>query len=128
MSNGRSRLLRATLAAPPGTTKAELLLVTGRNPFAGAEVAQLSPALADELGLDPFRAVDGVLVYSVPPRTIARGVGFQPGDIIREVNGASIRTSRDLEAAIKRIENGADGVWRLAIDRNGQRREITLQG
>jgi S1-C subfamily serine protease len=128
MRNGQQRSVRATLAALPGTTKAELMSVAGRNPFTGAQVAQLSPALADELGLDPFQARDGVLVYSVPPRTIARGVGFQPGDVIREINGSSIRTSKDLEAAIKRIETGAEGIWRLAIDRNGQRKELTLRG
>jgi Do/DeqQ family serine protease len=128
LRNGVQRAVRATLAAPPGTTKAELLAVGGRNPFTGAQVAQLSPALAEQLRLDPFQARDGVLVYSVPPRTIARQVGFQPGDIIREINGAPIRTPKDLEAAIKRIEGSADGVWRLAIDRNGQRIERTFQG
>jgi Do/DeqQ family serine protease len=128
LRNGTQRAIRATLAAPPGATKAELLAVGGRNPFTGAQVAQLSPALAEQLGLDPFQARDGVLVYSVPPLTTARRIGFQPGDIIREINGAPIRTSKDLEAAIKRIEGGADGVWRLAIDRNGQRIEATLPG
>jgi type II secretory pathway component PulC len=68
-----------------------------------------------------------MLVYSVPPRTIARNVGFQPGDIIREINGAAIRTPRDLETAISRIEGSADGVWRLAIERNGERKEVTLR-
>jgi S1-C subfamily serine protease len=126
LRNGAQRAVRATLAAPPGTTKAELLEVGGRNPFTGAQVAQLSPALAEQLRLDPFQARDGVLVYSVPPRTIARQVGFQPGDIIREINGSTIRTTKDLDAAIKRIEGGADGVWRLAIERNGQRQEVTL--
>ncbi len=41
----------------------------GRNPFDGATVVNLSPAVADELGLDPF-AGDGVLVTSV-----GRGLG-----------------------------------------------------
>jgi Do/DeqQ family serine protease len=128
LRNGVQRAIRATLAAPPGTTKAELLEVGGRNPFTGAQVAQLSPAMAEQLRLDPFQARDGVLVYSVPPRTIARQVGFQPGDIIREINGSAIRTTKDLDAAIKRIEGSADGVWRLAIERNGQRREVELRG
>jgi S1-C subfamily serine protease len=128
LRNGAQRTLRATLAAPPGAAKAELMVVAGRNPFTGAQVAQLSPALAEQLGLDPFNARDGMLVYSVPPRTIARNVGFQPGDIIREINGAPIRTPKDLETAINRIEGGADGIWRLAIERNGRRQEVTLRG
>jgi serine protease Do len=128
LSGGRTRLVRATLAPPPGTNKADLMLVSGRNPFTGAQVAELSPALAEELGLDPFQAKDGVLVHSVLARTIARNVGFQPGDIIREINGVSIRTAKDLENAIRRIESSGEGIWRLAIDRNGERKELTLRG
>mgnify|MGYP000706379659 CR=1 FL=1 len=30
-----------------------------------------------------FEAKDGMLIHSVPGRTIARNVGFQPGDIVR---------------------------------------------
>ena len=128
ISNGKPRLIRATLAAPPGTAKAELMQVKGRNPFTGAQVAQVSPALAEEIGLDPFKFQNGMMVYTVPARTIAASLRFQPGDIIREINGSVIRTPQDLEAAIKRAESNPAGIWRLAIDRNGERKEITLQG
>jgi serine protease Do len=125
LRGGQERQMQVRLSAPPGTTKAELKAVGGRNPFTGAQVAQLSPALAEELGLDPFKSKDGMLIYSAPRRTIAANVGFQPGDVIREINGAVIRTPADLETAIKRAETG-DNVWRLAIDRNGERKEIVL--
>ncbi len=126
LRNGAEQNLNVRLAAPPGTTKAEMMQVGGRNPFTGAQVAELSPALADELGLDPFQT--GMLVYSVPSRTIARNLGFQPGDVIKEVNGSVIRTAKDMESAINRIESGGQAVWRLAIERGGQRIERTFQG
>lgn len=125
MSGGRTRLVRAALAPPPGTTKAELVAISGRNPFTGTQVAEVSPALAEELGLDPFKFENGVMIYRIPPGSYARRVGFQPADIIREINGVSIRTRGEFEAAIRRAEAG-DGVWRLAIERNGQRIETTL--
>lgn len=128
VSKGQAKLLRARLAAPPGSTKEEQLQVKGRNPFTGAVVVQTSPALAENIGLDPFKYESGVMIYSVPARTIAASLRFQPGDIIREVNGSVIRTPQDLEAAIRKAEDGANRVWRLAIDRNGERKEITLQG
>jgi serine protease Do len=125
LSGGRTRLMRAALAPPPGATKAELVQIAGRNPFTGTQVAEVSPALAEELGLDPFKFENGIMIYTIPSRSFARRVGFQPGDIIREINGVSIRTRGEFDAAIKRAEAG-DGSWRLAIERNGERIETTL--
>ncbi|OYX46440.1 MAG: serine protease [Alphaproteobacteria bacterium 32-64-14] len=126
LRNGQTRQVSVRMAAPPGASKAEVVQVSGQNPFTGAVVAELSPALAEELGLDAFNG--GMWVYSVPPRTIARNVGFQPGDIIREVNGTMIRTKADFEAAIKKAESTPPATWRLATERNGQRIESELRG
>ena len=70
LRNGQTRQVSVRMAAPPGASKAEVVQVSGQNPFTGAVVAELSPALAEELGLDAFNG--GMWVYSVPPRTIAR--------------------------------------------------------
>lgn len=126
ISSGQQRLLRLTLAAPPGTAKTDLVQVGGRNPFTGARVAELSPALAEELGLDPFKFESGMLIYSVSARTIAGRLGLQAGDIVREVNGQVINTAKDLEAAIRQTEKDPRAQWRLAIERNGQRIEATI--
>lgn len=126
LRNGQPRQVSVRMAAPPGTSQAEWVQVQGTNPFAGAVVVELTPALAEEVGLDAYSG--GMLVYSVPSRTIARNVGFQPGDIIREVNGASIRTKRDFENVLKRAEAAPPATWRLATERNGQRIESELRG
>ncbi|ESQ92070.1 serine protease [Asticcacaulis sp. AC460] len=97
-------------------------LIKGENPFAGAKVVNLSPAVADEIGVDPFDAPRGVMIYSIESaRTYAAGVGLQPGDIVREVNGKVINTSGDLDAVAKQ---GARS-WRISIQRGG--RIITAQ-
>jgi serine protease Do len=126
LRNGQIRQITLRMAPPPGTTQAERLQVSGQNPFTGAVVAELSPALAEELGLDAFNG--GMLVYSVPARTIARNVGFQPGDIIREINGATIRTRADFEAALRKAGASPPAIWRLATERDGQRIETELRG
>jgi len=125
LRNGARRELSIRLAPPPGTSEADLKRVEGRNPFSGAVLAELSPALAEELGLDPFRYQSGMLVYQSPRGTMASRLGLRPGDIIREVNGSMIRTARDLEGAIGRSD--AQGVWRLAIERNGERIETSVR-
>ncbi|MBI1361402.1 MAG: Do family serine endopeptidase [Alphaproteobacteria bacterium] len=122
LRNGKERTLSVKLEAPPGASKPDLIQIDGRNPFAGAQVAELSPALADALGLDPVQFGGGMLIYSVPPRTIARGVGLQPGDIVKEVNGISVKTAADLKRALN--QNAAQ--WRVAIERNGKRIEAVI--
>ncbi|EGF90123.1 protease do [Asticcacaulis biprosthecium C19] len=97
-------------------------VIKGENPFSGAKVVNLSPAVADEIGVDPFDAPKGVMIYSVESaRTYAAGVGLQPGDIIRDVNGTPITTSSQLETVLKQ---GARS-WRISIQRGG--RIITAQ-
>jgi len=83
-------------------------------------------ALGEELGIDAYNG--GMWVYSVPPRTIARNVGFQPGDIVREINGKTIRTKADFDSALKIAEANPPATWRLATERNGQRIESELRG
>ena len=54
LRGGKFDTVKVKLAPPPGATEAELELLEGRHPFSGAEVAELSPRLAEELGRDPF--------------------------------------------------------------------------
>ena len=126
LRGGQSKQISIKMAAPPGTSKAEVVQVQGSNPFAGAVVVELSPALGEELGIDAYNG--GMWVYSVPPRSIARNVGFQPGDIVREINGKTIRTKADFDSALKIAEANPPATWRLATERNGQRIESELRG
>lgn len=114
LRGGKEQIIRTTLAPPPGATDAELVLLDGRHPFTGAEVAELSPRLAEELGRDPFDS--GVLVTRVLRRAYARRI-VQPGDIIVSIDGQSIKTLDDLNTAIDRD----GGRWAIELDRNGRR-------
>ncbi|MEM6626922.1 MAG: DegQ family serine endoprotease [Pseudomonadota bacterium] len=121
---GEFREASLVLAPPPGATEADLILLEGRHPFSGAEIAELSPALAEEMGKDPF--ISGVLVNRVFRRSFAARVGLRPGDILREVNGVEIDTAEDLNGAIDEgVEDG--GAWRVAIERNGRRITAEMQ-
>jgi S1-C subfamily serine protease len=107
--------------APPATPARDERTIAGRNPFAGAVVVNLSPAVADELGLDPF-AGPGVLVTKVD-RGYAARAGLQPGDIVRAVNGREVHSVRDLAGAVAARNN----VWRFTIERNGRALTATMQ-
>lgn len=116
MRGGKQMKLMIGLEASPDTGRDERV-ITSHSPFQGARIANVSPALADELDLDPNTA--GVVVTDVPETAPAAGAGFRKGDVIRSVNGKRINQTADLE----RVVAAGGRVWRITIIRGGQ--EVT---
>lgn len=114
LRGGQDREVTVELDVPPGAKEAELVLLQGRHPFTGAEVAELSPRLAEELGRDPFES--GVLVTRIMNRAFAWRF-LRPGDIILSVDGQAIQSVQTLERTLDR----GSGRWQIVIDRNGRR-------
>lgn len=111
---GREQTLEVRAEAPPASPARDERTIEGQNPLSGATVVNLSPAVADELGLDPF-AGRGVLISRLD-RGFAVGAGFRPGDIIRGVNGRRVESVRELTAALETPSRG----WQIAFERGGQ--------
>lgn len=111
---GRS-VLRMKLQAAPKDSPAQRAVLSGRNPFSGAIVAEISPRLADRLRLPA--STRGVAVIETPRDSLAVRYGVRPGDIIAAVNGSEITTVAGLEQV---LEKGAR-TWRFDLIRNGQR-------
>jgi serine protease Do len=82
------------LRAPPAEPAAEEKWLSGFSPLAGAKVASLSPALAEDIGLDS--ALSGVAVLEVSPGSSADRLGIRPGDIVRALGDRPIRTVGEL--------------------------------
>jgi Do/DeqQ family serine protease len=104
------------IAAPESIPRNDTEFGPG-SPFGGLTVANLSPAVAEELDL-PWES-SGVVATKVTASPAARF--FQKGDKIVEVNGAVVRNIADLKAA---IESGPP-VWDIAIQR--ERRTLRLR-
>jgi len=109
------RTLTVKAEAAPESPARDQRTLAGRNPFDGATVMNLSPAVAQDLGADPF-AGRGVLVTKVG-QGFALNAGLRPGDFIREVNGRAIGTVADLASA----SAGGGRAWTVTIERGGQR-------
>jgi S1-C subfamily serine protease len=97
-------------------------VITARSPFQGAKVANISPALADDLHLDSN--VEGVVVADLAGDGTAASVGFKKGDIILSVNNKKIAKTADLEQAVSESKR----LWRITLVRNGQQIQVTLGG
>src|SRR6516225_2602706 len=119
--SGREMAVTVALEPLPDTPHEELV-IQGRSPFQGAKVSNLSPALADDLRLDP--ATDGVVITEVSEGSAAQGLGFHRGDLVLSVNNQKIGKTRDLE----RVTSHPNRVWRITIMRGGQQMSVVLSG
>jgi len=118
---GKPLKLTVPLETAPDTGRNEIVL-SGRSPFQGAKVANISPALADELHLDAD--TEGVAVTDLADDGTAASVGFQKGDIILAVNNQKIAKTSDLEKATRESAR----IWRITLVRGGQQINVTLGG
>jgi Do/DeqQ family serine protease len=118
---GREIVVSVALQTAPETPRDELT-IRSRSPFSGAKVANLSPALADELQVQ--NADSGVVIVDVDNGSYASNLGFQRGDVIEEVNGERIAKTRDLE----RVSKTPGASWRINIVRGGQKISAVFNG
>jgi Do/DeqQ family serine protease len=97
--------------------------LTGRHPLAGCKVANLSPAVAQEIGMDDDTR-DGVVVLEVEQQTPAARLGVRRGDIVVAVNDEKVTSVAQLD----QILAASGGGWRLAVERGGKLFNIAIQG
>lgn len=119
MRDGHEVKLAVPLETPPDLPREEAVIKT-RSPFLGAKIANLSPALAEELRLD--LDAKGVVVTDVESGSTADAFGLQKGDIVLMVNNVRIETTHDLVNVISRPSR----VWRLTIQRGNQQISATF--
>jgi Do/DeqQ family serine protease len=118
---GKESKLAVALETAPESPRDEIL-IEARSPFGGAKVANISPALADELRLDA--ATEGVVVVDITDGTLAQQFGFQRGDVLLAVNGVKIAKTRDLE----KVAKAGSRLWRITIQRGGQQISAVFGG
>lgn len=86
----------------------------GPQPLNGVTVANMSPALAEELNVDPFAR--GVFIMDIRRGSNAYRLRFQMGDFVRVINTEDVGTVVDL----KKILHRKNDHWEITIERNGK--------
>ncbi len=117
---GANVSLTMLLEAPPEEPPLTPRRLDGNQPLAGAVIGDLSPAFAQDIGLDEIW--DGVVVLEVPRNSTASRFGFRPGDILRELNEWQVVSADALE---ERLAEPLDS-WALVIERGGRLRRIDV--
>jgi Do/DeqQ family serine protease len=119
---GRARIVIAKLSALPEEPPRDLKTLAGRHPVAGATAANLSPALADELGIDTL--AKGVILINVPRPSPARRFGLRAGDIIVAVNDRKITSVAELELMLSEDVRA----WQIRLRRDDRVLSLRVQG
>ena len=129
----RDRIRLQGFAAPfgPGTRTQVLPIPPGTGPLLrggdlrtdvlGIECLKPTPERAAELGLQPEV---GLRVERTHPNTIASVLGIKRGDVVVEINGATVYSREDIAKSL-RERREEQPVAVVLIDAKGQRRTLT---
>jgi Do/DeqQ family serine protease len=117
---GERRETQVTMVAAPETIERKETMLAGRNPLAGVIAANLSPAVADEVGLSS--SLNGVVAVKIGKGPALRF--FKKGDIIVEVNGNAI----DNVDTLVKVLSENEGFWKIAINRGGRMLQLAVGG
>ena len=122
MRAGAETTITVEMIAPPETTARDTRKLQGKHPLDGVTVANLSPALATEIGFEDMTRT-GVIVLKVEQARTGINLPMQPGDIILQVNDTKIASSQQLEALLKKQVNG----WQIVYQRGTQTLTLTVR-
>ncbi|MEE2971316.1 MAG: DegQ family serine endoprotease [Pseudomonadota bacterium] len=114
LRGGEKRTLTLDLITAPNIPPRNISRLKGRHPFSGSVIANLSPALAEELSIDTM--MTGVMILELRPRSPAHRIGLRPGDVILTVNGAKIDRVKKFKTILARPPR----VWRVSLRRDGR--------
>ncbi len=121
LRKGKSQAVTVALCAAPAPTKDDTRIMAGVHPFEGAQVANLSPSIADELALEDH---DGVVILGVRNGSTAQRLGFQAGDVIMQVGRETMSSILDLERAVAQRQR----TWAIGVKRGGRLVQLQVQG
>jgi len=129
-SEAKFKILRASaekeisvkMEAAPETTMRDLHKLSGHNILSGATIANISPALADELDIHGIEK--GVIITEVLGGNAA-ALGVQKGDLLRQINGVEITSAKQAEQLLSKQKISK---WQITLQRAGQLLNLMYSG
>ena len=118
---GRETNVTVALLTAPERPREEIV-IKARSPLTGAKVGNLSPALADELRIDP--SSEGVAILEITTGSPAHRLGFQRGDVVVSINEKRVETSKEVE----RLTRDTNRSWQITIVRAGRQVSANFGG
>jgi len=123
LRKGQKLTTTIALIAPVEDPPRDARDLGGHHPLTGCKIANLSPAVAQELGIDDDSRM-GVVVLDVKDKTPAERIGVKRGDIVVAVNNEKVKSVAQLVSVL----DLAGGGWRLSVERDGKVYNLAIQG
>lgn len=120
--NGTENNMHVSMLTPPENPKRDIITINNKSPISGASIGNLSPALADELGINFLD--DGVVITDLGTQSIAFNAGFKKRDVILKINNNDITTTKQAKTALDEKTNK----WVISIKRGGRLLNIIWSG
>ena len=114
LRSGKKRDLDMTLEAPPEMPPREETPLAGRSPLSGATVANINPAVSEELG--GAHQETGVVVMGVSGGNAAR-LGLARGDMIVSINRQNVGSVKEL---LQALNSSSSRRWLITVLRGKQ--------
>ncbi len=95
-----------------------------RSFWTGLEVEDLNPLMARYLGMESSH---GVIISNIQPSSPASKTELEAGDVIVEINGISIRDTRQIQGIIEDLDVRSGDILTLKIYRNRQYVNVKIQ-
>jgi len=121
-TKGKSREVNIALTTAPETIPRGETELARNSAFGGAVVANLSPAVSQDVGIPASK--QGVVVLKVPRASPAAQNGLRPGDIIRELNGKAIADT----AQLARLAAKVGRRFEIVVERQGRELVFARRG
>ena len=120
MRKGEQLELRVELTPAPREPEPDETWLQGEQPLNGAQVANLSPALGEELSVSGWK---GVVIVDVKRNSFARSLGLRPGDLIARIDSTDIESVAQLTEVLS-VERDE---WELTVERDGKVKSVTVR-
>ncbi len=114
--DGKVKALKVKAELPANKPAKDERILAGINPFDGLRVVNMSPALAMDMGFDPY--VKGVVIIGRDGRGLSRRFRFRSGDIILQIMGDDVTSTRQLQKLLKKYDG--ERYWKIKIERDGR--------
>ena len=117
---GEQMDLPVQLVPAPREPEPDETWLEGEQPLMGAQVANLSPALGEELSVSGWK---GVVITAMKRGSFARNLGLRPGDIVARVNGTTVENVEQLS----KLMASSQDEWQLSIECDGKTKTVTVR-